>query len=150
MSPAGTRRPGPLAWFVIAVGWAVMGWAVLGVFVDADRTHPGSWFTWVVGLALVHDLVLLPVVALVGGWLLGRAPDRWRGPVRTGLVVAGVVALATFPVVAAFGARPDNPTVLPLPAGRNLVVVVAFVAAASVLGGWWSSRRDRRVQDGGG
>jgi hypothetical protein len=125
----------------IAAGWAVMAWAVVGVLRDATETHPGSWLIWVVGAAVIHDAVVLPVVAATGWWLIGRLPDAWRAPARTALVVGAVVALVSFPVVAAFGARPDNPSLLPLPAGRNLVVVLAAVLVAALLAGLWGSRQ---------
>ena len=136
-------RPGVVAWVAIAGGWSLMGWAVAGVLREADRTHPGSWAAWVVGAALVHDLVVLPLVLLVGLVLSGAFPAAWRGPIRAAVTVVAVVGLATWPTVARFGARADNPSILPLPAGRNLAVVAAVVVAVALLGGWIRARRGR-------
>ena len=54
------QRPGPVAWLVIGIGFAVMAWALLGVFREAERTAPASWFTWVIGGAIVRagDMVI--------------------------------------------------------------------------------------------
>lgn len=135
------RRPGPLAWLVIGAGWAVMGVAVAGVFREAEASHPGSWATWVIGAALVHDLVVLPLVLLVGLGLGRLLRPAWRGPVRAALVVGAVLAVATWPTVRRFGARADNPSLLPLAADRNLVVIVVALAAVAVVAGAVRARR---------
>jgi hypothetical protein len=79
----GDLRPGVLGWTVIALGWILMAVAVVGVFGDVRLGGIGSWVTWVLGAALVHDLLVLPVVVGLG-WLLTRlVPVPWRVPLRT-------------------------------------------------------------------
>lgn len=145
------HRPGPLAWLVIAAGWGVIGVVVAGVLREADATHPRSWATWVIGAALVHDLVVLPLVLLVGLGLGQLLRPAWRGPVRAALIVGGVLALATWPTIRRFGARADNPTVLPLPAGRNLVGIAAVLALSAIVAGIVRSRRltNQSSEEGG-
>ena len=136
-------RPGPVAWVVVVAGWTLMGWVVAGVLREADATHPGSWATWVIGAALVHDLVVLPAVLLVGLGLSRVLRPAWRAPVRAALAVVAVVAVATWPTVARYGARADNPSILPLDAGRNLVLLGLAVAACVVAAGVVRSLRGR-------
>lgn len=136
-------RPGAVAWMFIAAGWVLMGWVVAGVLREADRTHPGSWASWVVGVALVHDLVVLPLVLLVGLGFSGALAPAWRGAVRAAVTIVAVIGLATFPTIARFGARSDNPTILPLPAGRNLAVVGAVLLLVACVVGWIAARRGR-------
>jgi hypothetical protein len=145
------HRPGPLAWLVIAGGWIVIGVVVAGVLREADATHPRSWATWVIGAALVHDLVVLPLVLLVGLGLGQLLRPAWRGPARAALVIGAVLALATWPTIRRFGARADNPTVLPLPAGRNLVAIVVVLALVAIVAGIVRTRRlgNPSVEDGG-
>ncbi len=136
----GDLRPGPLAWATIALGWAVMGVALLGAAGDDRLGGLGSWGRWLVGAAVVHDLIVLPAV-LGAGWLLTRlVPTPWRVPVRTALVVALVVTVSVWPIARRWGARADNPSILPLPVGRNLaiMVVVLLVSAIGVgaVGAW--------------
>jgi len=133
--PTADLRPGPLAWATIVVGWVVMIVAVVGVTGDLERDELGSWSRWVVGSALVHDLVVLPLV-LGAGWLLTRlAPVPWRVPLRTAAVVAAVVSLTVWPIAQRWGARDDNPSIMPLPVARNLaLIVVALFACALVAG----------------
>ncbi len=138
------QRPGPVAWLVILVGFGVMAWAVVGVFAEAERTAPASWFTWLIGGALVHDLVVLPLVLLVGAGFASLGRPGLARSLRWAVAVGAVITVASFPVVARFGARSDNPTVLPLPAGRNLVYIwVGLLAVAVVVGLVWDLRPRR-------
>ena len=121
----GDLRPGVLGWTVIALGWILMAVAVVGVLGDVRLGGIGSWVTWVLGAALVHDLLVLPVVVGLG-WLLTRlVPVPWRVPLRTAVVVAAIVSLTVWPIARRWGARADNPSIVPLPVARNLLVLVA-------------------------
>ena len=125
-------RPGPLAWIVIVAGWVVMGIAVLGAFGDVRLGGVGSWVVWLVGSAVVHDLLVLPIVLGVG-WVLTRlVPTPWRVPLRTALVVAAIITLTVWPIARRWGARPDNPSILPLPVGRNLAVLVVALMVTPI------------------
>jgi len=93
--------------------------------------------------------VVLPLVLGIG-WLLGRLlPGSWRLPARVALVVGATIALATFPVVMRYGLRPDNPSVLPLAAGRNLLVLLGLLATAAVAAGGVTAIRNARRRDQG-
>ena len=149
-APTATEQrsgPGRAAWVVIIAGWSLIGWVVAGVLRDADATHPGSWATWVIGAALIHDLVVLPLVLLVGLGLSTLLRPPWRGPLRAALTVVALIAVATWPTVARFGARADNSSILPLAAGRNLVVLGAVVLAVAAVVGLVRAVRDRSVRD---
>ena len=136
-------RPGWLAWAVIASGWVVMGIAVVGAVGDVRIGDLGSWATWVLGAALVHDALLLPVVTALG-WLLTRwVPVPYRVPLRTALVVSGIVALTVWPIARRWGARADNPSLLPLPVQRNLAIIVAVLIAVAIAVGAVSAWRAR-------
>ncbi len=148
----GDLRPGPLAWVAIALGWIVMGIALLGAFGDERLGGVGSWARWLVGAAVVHDLVVLPLV-LGAGWLLTRlVPAPWRVPVRTALVVAAILTLSVWPIARRWGARADNPSILPLPVGRNLAILVIALLVAAIgvgaVGAWrsWSVDPDQREE----
>jgi hypothetical protein len=136
-----------VAWLVILVGFGVMAWAVMGVFSEAERTAPASWFTWLVGGALVHDLVVLPLVLLVGAGFASLGRPGLARSLRWAVAVGAVITVASFPVVARFGARGDNPTVLPLPAGRNLAFIWVGLLAVGLVVGLLRDRRLGRVAD---
>ncbi|MFN7149797.1 MAG: hypothetical protein ACK4V6_09985, partial [Microthrixaceae bacterium] len=128
MSATEDEALGPLAWVVVAGGWAVMVVAVLGAFGDEALRGSASWARWLVGVAVVHDVLVLPIV-LGLGWLLSRwVPVAFRVPVRTALVVGAVVSLAVWPIARRWGARADNPSILPLPVAENLRIMWLVLA----------------------
>ncbi|HEY3682081.1 MAG TPA: hypothetical protein VGL93_03535 [Streptosporangiaceae bacterium] len=120
-----------------AFGGALMLFGLLGLLSDAGDDHPIGWALWFAGGVLVHDLVIAPVV-VAAGWALRRVAR----PVRAGLLVSVLVVAGVAPVVLALGRKPDNPSILPLPYGRNLVLVLAVVWLGA--GAVWAVRRVRQ------
>jgi hypothetical protein len=78
-----------------------------------------------VGLALAHDLVLAPVVLLVGAGVRRVVPAGARPLVAGGLLVSGVLGLVAWPLVRGYGRSAGNPSVLPRDYGRGLLVALA-------------------------
>jgi hypothetical protein len=142
-------QPEPLAgwrwWTGLSVGGAVGLVGLAGLLRDATKTMPLVWLTWLVGLLLVHDFVLAPLVLLTGRRLRDRAPGAWRWPLQVGLVVSGVLVLASVPVLLGPGRRtqPGNASVLPgnYPAALAGVLVVVWLGVLAL--GIWSSTRGR-------
>jgi hypothetical protein len=116
---AAPKQPEPLAgwrwWTGLSVGGAVGLLGLAGLLRDATKTMPLVWLKWLVGLVLVHDFVLAPLVLLAGRRLRDRAPEPWCWPLRLGLVTSGVLVLASVPVLYGVGRRtqPGNASVLP-------------------------------------
>ncbi|MDP9397409.1 MAG: hypothetical protein M3P96_06100 [Actinomycetota bacterium] len=116
-----------------AVGAAVAAYGVAGLLLNAASTAPPRTALWLVAVVIAHDLVLAPVVALVG-WLLVRLVPAWaRGTVQGGLVVAGVVLLLSVPLLIRQDAG-NYPSLLPLNYRANLLGVLAVVATGTALG----------------
>jgi hypothetical protein len=125
------KRNGPLFWISAALGWAVIAWGVRGIFQHSLDTRPSNLAKFVVGGALLHDLLVAPVV-IVAGVLLARAvPRRARAAVQAALVVSGIVALFSYPLVRAYGLAANNPTSLPHNYAANLLVVLGVVWAVA-------------------
>lgn len=137
-------RPGRLFWPAVAAGWVVMGVGAWGLVSEAEKTRPTESIRFVVGAAVLHDLVLAPVVVLAG-WALARAvPARARGPVQVALMVSAVVALFSIPFVRGYGKVAPNPSILPRNYGAGLAVILSViwaVTAAVGAGRWWTARR---------
>lgn len=142
--------PEPLSgwrwWGGLAAGAAVGLFGLAGLVRDAAQTMPLVWLRWLVGLLLVHDFVVAPLVHLTGRRLRDRAPEAWRWPLQLGLVVSGVLVLVSVPVLYGVGrtTQPGNASVLP----GNYPVALAGVLALVWLGvlalgvrGAWSRRR---------
>jgi hypothetical protein len=146
---AAPDHPEPLAgwrwWAGLAVGGAVGLFGLAGLLADAARTMPLVWLRWLVGLLLVHDLVLAPLVQVAGRRLRDRAPEAWRWPLQLGLVTSGVLVLASVPLLAGVGrrAQPGNASVLPGDYPRALAGVLAVVWLAVLALGVVARRRRR-------
>lgn len=115
-------------WAFYAVGAAMMGWGLYGLLTTAS-TKPLNWASFFVGGVVAHDLVFLPLLALVVVLALHRVPARYRSYVQAGVLISGLLTLVTLPMVLSPG-RPDDPSTLPLPYARNLFVAVAVVWVA--------------------
>jgi hypothetical protein len=101
-----------------------------GVLVDATLTKPVNLGIWLLGLAVLHDVLLAPATYAVAA-LVGRVlPQRSVTPVRVGLAGTALALVVTWPLVRGYGRRASNPTALPLDYGRNLIagLVVGWVA----------------------
>jgi hypothetical protein len=140
--PAGWRW-----WTGLSVGGAIALFGLAGLLRDATKTMPLVWLRWLVGLVLVHDFVLVPLVHLTGRWLRDRAPESWRWPLQLGLVASGLLVLASVPVLVGVGRRtqPGNASVLPgnYPLALAGVLTVVWLGVLT-LGISGSTRRRRR------
>ncbi|MFE0702038.1 hypothetical protein [Streptomyces sp. NPDC058872] len=120
----------------------------IGAWLVVRQPGPAGVLLWLAGALLLHDAIIAPLVLAVGLLLVGR---HQRGVLRGALMVAGSLILVTLPALVRPGEPPSSSS-LPLPYGRNLVIVLAAVAAvagAVVLVRWWRVRphRSRRADD---
>jgi hypothetical protein len=148
--PATPDQPEPLAgwrWRTgLTVGGAIGLFGLAGLLVDAAKTMPVVWLEWMVGLLLVHDFVLAPLVHLAGRRLRDRAPAAWRWPIQLGLVTSGVLVLASVPLLVGVGRRtqPGNASLLPGDYPLALAGVLAVVRLGVLALGSWAAVRHRR------
>ena len=137
------RRPhdhgGPGLWIGLALGSPIIAWGVRGILVESARTHPAELGRWIIGSAVVHDALLVPLVLAVA-WLARRVVPAAAWPaMRWALATTGVLLLVSWPYVRGYGRRPDNPSLLPRDYGQGLLVtlvlvwLVALVVAARAL-----------------
>ncbi|GAA2399599.1 hypothetical protein GCM10010191_03330 [Actinomadura vinacea] len=127
------------------VGGALMATGLWGLVRESDFDLVG-WAVWFGGAALVHDAVLVPCVLLVGA-ATTRLPRSYRWHVQGTLMVGGMVTLVALPFVLGQGRRADNPSILPLSYGRNLLIVLAAVfvlAVCTALRHRYGIRKSRR------
>lgn len=110
--------------------------AVGGRHIEQLR-DPYEVLVWLAGAVLVHDALLAPLV-LAAGLLVAALPARRA--LRTALVTGGALTLVALPALLRPGS-PANPSVLPLPYGRNLLLLLGLTAAAGVAGALLARRR---------
>ena len=137
-----SRPDSVVRWSLYAAGTGMAVYGLQGVVRDPGSDVVG-WATWLVGGALAHDLVLVPVVLLVGR-ALRVVPGRLRAPVQAALLAAAVLTLVAVPFVGRFGVKPGNPSHLPRDYTSGLLVALAVVGATTVLStlgrSWWWRR----------
>ena len=133
--PGPHASPGRLFWPAVVCGWMVMAIGAWGLLSDPDKTKPGESVRFVLGAAVVHDLILAPVVVLAGWGVAKVVPARVRGPVQAAVIVSAMVALFSVPFVRGYGRVATNPSILPrnYSAGLAVILVGVWVTAAGVV-----------------
>ena len=124
-----TPRRGPLFWGSAATGWAFILWGVRGALHHHVDTRPANLATFVVGGALLHDLLFAPLILLVGVLVARAAPRRGRGAVQAALIISGCLALFSYPLVRNYASVLHNPSSLPHNYTANLAAVLGVVWA---------------------
>jgi hypothetical protein len=127
----GDDHAGPGRWFGLALGLPVIAWGIRGVLMESARTHPAELGRWLVGSAVIHDAVVLPIVLLVGAVARRTVSDRAWPVVRWALATSGVLLLVSWPFVRGYGQSPANPSVLPRAYGTGVLLALAAVWAVS-------------------
>lgn len=133
---------GRLFWVGLAVGWSVIGFGVLSLVSHAGATHPIVSALYVVGAALAHDLVLVPLTLAFATMVGGRLPARIRARATAASIATGVVLLFVYPALRGFGRLSDNPSLLPRDYAFGLAVALAVVWLTAAV--WRPAIRLRR------
>lgn len=115
-------------------------WLLLGPD-RGDTAALVSTVVWLGGGVLLHDVVLAPLVLLLGFVAVRLLPGGWRAAVAGGLVVLGSVTLLAIPVLGRFGAKPDNPTLLDRAYGPGWLAMAAGVVLGTLVVGLLRRRR---------
>lgn len=123
----GTSRYGRLFWTGVVLGWAGIGFGVVSAFTHWRSVDPPQFVIWIVGLALLHDLVMAPAVSLIGKALAGAGGRWWLGVVEAALLASGSIVLFSIPLVAGWGRQADNPSLLPRGYLRGPVLILGLI-----------------------
>lgn len=98
----------------LVIGLPIIAYGIRGVLVDSVRTHPFELARWVVGIALVHDLVLVPIVLVLGAVVRKMVrDDRARRAIRAGFIMSASLTLVAWPLIRGYGRRASVPSLLP-------------------------------------
>ncbi len=140
---AGAHAVGAVRYGVGSLGLLLMGIGAWQLSVVPDPWEVG---VWLVGALVLHDALIAPLV-LVLGFLVAAVPAR--GVVRGALITGGATVLITLPLLLRPGS-PPNPSALPLPYGRNLLLVLGAVVISAVVVAVAGRHLPRRPRGGGG
>ncbi len=127
----GGHPSGPLFWLSAVAGWVVIGVGLRGIFMKTIDTRPSNLAKFVVGGALLHDLLIAPVVIVLGVVLARAVPGRARATVQGALAVTAILALFSYPLVRAYGLNTHNPTSEPHNYTLNLLIILGVVWAVA-------------------
>jgi hypothetical protein len=126
-------------WTSTAIGWAAIAFGLTGLL-RADIDWIG-FATWFVGGAVVHDVLIAPLV-FAAAWLVTRAlPPTIAIPVKVGLATSALTVLYAWPLLRGYGRSAALPSALPLDYGRNLTI--ALLVIWSVVAIWAVERHFR-------
>ena len=120
-------------WIGLALGTPVMAWGVQGALGDAGDAHPGELARWILGSALVHDLLLLPAALVVGVAARRVLPEVAWPAVRWAMFTTAVLVMVSWPFVRGYGRLADNPSVLPRDYRAGLVLALLVVWGGAVV-----------------
>ncbi|GAA4238621.1 hypothetical protein GCM10022254_55330 [Actinomadura meridiana] len=124
-------------------GGALLAFGIGGLVSEPDLNLV-DWASWFVGAALFHDAIIAPCV-LLAGLATTRLPRPYRPYVQRTLMVSAIVTLVALPFVLGKGKRADNPSILPLPYVRNLLLVLAAIYLVAACVAVWHYRTHART-----
>lgn len=134
-----------MRWFFALTGLALLGYgAVLAWEFATSRTvNAVQGAAWFIGGPLVHDGLVAPVVGLVGLGMSRVLPTPWRAPVVTGLVLTGVLALLSVPLLWRPYGGATNPGLHDRDYGTGLAIALGIVWVCVILAGLAQQHRSR-------
>ena len=123
----GRRVVGTVGVFVILYGG-------LQVLLNLEAASPFGLAAFLLAVAVLDDLVLVPL-AIGAGWVVSRAlPRNARQPVVAALVVLGGLTLVALPFALSPARGGESGTLLTEPYARNLLMLAAVLAIGAALG----------------
>lgn len=134
---------GKLFWILLPLGGALMLFGMYGIFHQASETDPPVLLSYLLGLTLIHDGLIVPAVCGLGLLLAKRTAGHLRAFLQVALVLTGVIALFSVPFVAGFGRLRDNPSLLPsnYAAGLAISLAAVWIATIAVMALSWKRAR---------
>jgi hypothetical protein len=131
-------------WLAVLVGSSAIAYGAsefLAVYPDVERRLDLP--RWIIGSALAHDLLLVPLVLLFGCLVSRFVPAVGRAPAQFGCIATGMVLLLAWHPLRRTGASKLNPSIQPLDYRTSTLTVLAVVwgiAAIWTAARWWRSR----------
>ncbi len=132
--PAPTYTKG--YWIGLAFGLPLIAYGIRGVLAEIPGVQLTSFIQFFVGGAIIHDVIVAPLVCVIGWSFVRRLPTVAMGPVQAALLVSAVVSLVSWPFVRGYGITPTEPSFLSrnYTASLLLVLAVTWFATAATIG----------------
>jgi hypothetical protein len=135
------EAPRAVMWAALAVGWAIIVFALHGIISNGSQSNPPTLLRLVIELNIANDALVAPLL-VAAAFLCRRVLPRWAlVPVQVGLIVTAVVVLYSYPLVGSWGkTKAAGPSRLPWNYAHNLIVVLAvvwLVCGGLAVWSWW-------------
>ena len=104
-------------------------------FLQLDLPDIVDAVLWLAGGVVIHDGIVAPLTIALTVLATRVVPPGARTRVTVGLVVLVTVTVTAIPVLGRFGARPDNPTILPRNYLLGWLALAALVVLVALLAG---------------
>ncbi|NRQ48809.1 hypothetical protein [Aeromicrobium stalagmiti] len=120
-----------------------VGFGLWGVWLmrDFTREQLTSEAFWLAGGVVLHDVILAPVVVVLGYGASRLLPGHFRSGAATAFLVWGTLTVTFLPVLSGQGGKPGNDTVLGKPYVLSWIVMTLLLAGWAVGGALWRRRR---------
>lgn len=121
-------------------GGLVLLYGVRGLLQHRGATHPYETLRLLVGLDIVHDLLVVPIV--LGLWILVRrvTPAAVAAVLTAGAFISAVVAVFAYPAIRGYGRVTTTPSRLPnnyaTGLSTTLAVVWGVLAVVAAVSAW--------------
>ncbi|MEP7036541.1 MAG: hypothetical protein ABI934_13215 [Actinomycetota bacterium] len=131
---------------LVAAGVLLLLYGGVRLVAEVPEALPGL-VLWMVGIVVIHDGLLSPLVVGVG-WLLARTvPPSGRRYLQAALVVGGLITIIAIPLIARRGTQPPAKALLLQNYGANLAILLGLVATLNLAAYLLTAAR-RRLVDG--
>ncbi len=119
----------------LACGIPFLAVGVANFAANFNATDFRSFLRYYVGGDIVHDLIVAPIVAVIGIVVIRRAPVMTRAPLRAALFGSAVAVAVAWPALRGYGRMrtPDNASVQPLNYATAVGTVVGVIWVMSAL-----------------
>ncbi len=104
-------------------------------FLQLDFPDIVNAVLWLGAGVAVHDAIIAPLTIGLTLLLTRAVPPGLRTRVTVALIVLATVTVTAIPVLGKFGARPDNPTILPRNYVLGWVALALLVVVVTLLAG---------------
>jgi hypothetical protein len=115
-----------------AIGIIGILWGAAHLLIDPHKTHLIGLIVWLGAGLVLHDGVLVPVIAVIGFVLTKYVPAPMRSYIQGALVTMGVVTIVALPLIYRHGKTLPGKTLLERDYARNLIVILGLIVAVAV------------------
>lgn len=129
------------SYVLFATGAAVGIFGVWTLVRDPAGNNPDYSAITAFGFNIGHDVIVAPLISLVGLAVARVIPLRARGPVTFGLLASAMTLFVAIIPLRRYGANADNPSVHPINYATSVPTVLAVVWVISAVWLLFSYRR---------